>query len=251
MRMIFTDCSIEYKGRCETFLPIAKRLVVIKDDGSVIIHVDSGIKPLNYMKASKELRFAVIDGKQVLRAINSKEELLITMYSIERDEYVDFPDSERKMVKKGTEDLLQKAIADNFEALIPNAEFVCREFETGKGPVDVLGQSHKDESLCLVEVKRHAHRKDVYQILRYGVAIDDFVSYASQQGITAIEAKERGDNDEKGKMIPISYLANRKLYLASRKFARGTIEEAKEHNIGIIDVSELTDDSGWNKDNLE
>lgn len=239
MRLIQANCTIRYTGRCETFLPEASRLIIIKDDGSVMIHVDSGIKPLNYMKASKQLGFIEQDDHQILYAANSKEELYIDMLEIISDIPLSFPNSERDMIKTGTEDLLQQAIYDNLDQLIPDSEGVCREYETGKGPVDVFGAAKDRSKVALVEVKRHAHRKDVYQVLKYGDAIDNMVQESKDKRIDAIEVKQKGDHDGNGEMIPIEAFERRELYLASRKFARGTKEEAEEHNVGIIDVSEL------------
>jgi endonuclease len=48
MRLIVARCEIAYSGRLVTTLPIALRLLVLKSDGSVMVHSDSGgYKPLN------------------------------------------------------------------------------------------------------------------------------------------------------------------------------------------------------------
>ena len=238
MRIIQADCTVRYTGRCETFLEEANRLIIIKDDGSVMLHVDSGIKPLNYMKSSKTVQFIEQDGHIILYAANNKEDLYIDLLVIHQDIYLPFPDSEREMIKTGTEDLLQEEIFTRYSELVPEHKAVCREFETGKGPVDVFGM-HKDKTeVSLVEVKRHAHRKDVYQVLKYADGVDSMIQEAYEHGFHFIEAKKKGDHDEEGTLIPLETLANHKLYLASKKFARGTKEEAEEHAVGIIDLSE-------------
>lgn len=238
MRLIQADCTIRYTGRCETFLPEACRLILVKDDGSVMIHTDSGIKPHNYMKASKNIQFLEQDGHTILYAGNKKEELYIDLLMVRQDILIPFPDDDAKMVKTGTEDLLQEEIFSNLPDYISGHEAVCREFETGKGPVDVFGMNKDKTEVSVIEVKRHAHRKDVYQVLKYGDAVDIMVEQNIKRSVDAIEAKRKGDHDEIGTMVPIEALANRKLYLASRKFARGTKEEAAEHNVGIIEVPE-------------
>lgn len=238
MRIIQADCTIRYTGRCETFLPEACRLIIVKDDGSVMIHVDSGIKPLNYMKASKNTQFIEQDGHTILYAANKKEELYIDLLEVREDIMLPFPSDDAEMIKTGTEDLLQEEIFANLPKLIDGHVSVCREFETGKGPVDVFGMNVENTETSLIEVKRHAHRKDVYQVLKYGDAIDALVEESRAKGFDAIEAKQKGDHDESGVMVTIDALANRKLYLASRKFARGTKEEAAEHEVGIIEMPE-------------
>lgn len=238
MRLIQAECTLRYSGRCETFLEQANRLIIIKDDGSVMVHIDSGIKPLNYMVASTNIQFVEQDDKMSIYAANKKEELLIEMVEVYQNIYLPFPDSEREMVKTGTEDALQEEIFERFGELVPGHVGVCREFETGKGPVDVLGMNLDGTEISLVEVKRHAHRKDVYQSLKYGDGIDNMVAESEAHGFSAIEAKQKGDHDESGTMISVEALRNRKLFLASRKFARGTKDEAKEHGVGIIDMGE-------------
>lgn len=238
MRIIQADCTIRYTGRCETFLPEACRLILIKDDGSVMIHVDSGIKPLNYMKSSKNIQFLEQDGHTILYAGNTKEELYVDLLAVRQDVFIPFPEDDAQMVKTGTEDLLQEEIFSHLCDYVEGHEPVCREFETGKGPVDVFGMNSEKTETSIIEVKRHAHRKDVYQVLKYGDAVDIMVADNDDRGVEAIEAKRKGDHDESGTMVPVEALRNRKLYLASRKFARGTKEEAAEHDVGIIEVAD-------------
>ena len=49
MRLIVARCSVEYSGRLSARLPEALRLVILKADGSVLVHADAGgYKPLNW-----------------------------------------------------------------------------------------------------------------------------------------------------------------------------------------------------------
>ena len=50
MRLVVASCSARYSGRLNAHLPLATRLVVVKADGSVLLHSDGGsYKPLNWM----------------------------------------------------------------------------------------------------------------------------------------------------------------------------------------------------------
>ena len=50
MRLVIATCSVNYDGRLTAHLPLARRLLVVKADGSVLIHSDGGsYKPLNWM----------------------------------------------------------------------------------------------------------------------------------------------------------------------------------------------------------
>jgi endonuclease len=48
MRLVVARCEVTYSGRLHAFLPDSTRLLMLKDDGSVVVHADAGgYKPLN------------------------------------------------------------------------------------------------------------------------------------------------------------------------------------------------------------
>src|SRR5213076_140612 len=50
MRLIVARCEVRYSGRLNAVLPEALRLIIVKADGSVLVHADAGgYKPLNWM----------------------------------------------------------------------------------------------------------------------------------------------------------------------------------------------------------
>ncbi|POC81253.1 endonuclease, partial [Vibrio vulnificus] len=47
MRLVIARCSVDYEGRLKAHLPFATRLLMVKSDGSVLVHSDGGsYKPL-------------------------------------------------------------------------------------------------------------------------------------------------------------------------------------------------------------
>ena len=50
MRLVIARCAVDYSGRLSAHLPLATRLLMLKNDGSILVHSDSGsYKPLNWM----------------------------------------------------------------------------------------------------------------------------------------------------------------------------------------------------------
>ena len=50
MRLVIAKCSVDYAGRLSAHLPLATRLLLLKQDGSLLVHSDGGsYKPLNWM----------------------------------------------------------------------------------------------------------------------------------------------------------------------------------------------------------
>jgi RecB family endonuclease NucS len=48
VRLIVARCEITYSGRLSAYLPESTRLLMLKSDGSVLVHADAGgFKPLN------------------------------------------------------------------------------------------------------------------------------------------------------------------------------------------------------------
>ena len=50
MRLVIADCQVDYVGRLSAHLPMSRRLILIKADGSISVHADDrAYKPLNWM----------------------------------------------------------------------------------------------------------------------------------------------------------------------------------------------------------
>ena len=60
MRLIIARCSVDYVGRLTAHLPTATRLIMIKADGTVLIHADSGTKALNWMPPGSRVAVAPV-----------------------------------------------------------------------------------------------------------------------------------------------------------------------------------------------
>ena len=80
MRLVIAQCQVDYAGRLTAHLPMAKRLIMVKADGSVSVHADDrAFKPLNWMSAPCTLTvtdpddIAVAAGASQLWVIRSRD----------------------------------------------------------------------------------------------------------------------------------------------------------------------------------
>ena len=110
MRLIVARCSVEYSGRLSAHLPEALRLIIVKADGSVLVHADAGgYKPLNWMTPPT----AVIEHGDtiIVRKVKGEDQLEITLHEVVSDvtHAMDF-DADR-LSKDGVEADLQVALA--------------------------------------------------------------------------------------------------------------------------------------------
>lgn len=172
MRIIVADCIVTYEGRLGARLPLARRMIMLKADGSIAIHSDaSAFKPLNWMNPPCTINFEKED-KLIVR--NKKgEELHIDLLQTIHDYEMELGD-EPGLEKDGVEKELQELIAARVEKLKKGFELIRREFPTDIGPVDLLCRD--EEGVCVaVEIKRIGEIAGVDQLLRYidRIALDD------------------------------------------------------------------------------
>jgi len=153
---------------------MAKRLIMMKADGSVSIHADDrAYKPLNWMSPPCTLSVLEPDDEERAAGIlevwhvrgNSDETLRITVSEVHSDVNDDLG-VDPGLVKDGVEAHLQALLAENPEVFGPGFRLVQREYFTPIGPVDLLLRS-PDGGYAAVEVKRRGEIDGVEQLTRY------------------------------------------------------------------------------------
>ncbi|MEV6275473.1 endonuclease NucS [Nocardia sp. NPDC051832] len=171
MRLVIARCQVDYVGRLTAHLPMAKRLLMIKNDGSVLVHSDGGsYKPLNWMSPPcwlEERDGDAPEGAKALWVVTNKagEELRITIEEIEHDSAHELG-VDPGLVKDGVEAHLQELLAEHIETLGPGYSLIRREYMTAIGPVDILCRN-ADGATVAVEIKRRGEIDGVEQLTRY------------------------------------------------------------------------------------
>ncbi|GMA88645.1 hypothetical protein GCM10025868_38950 [Angustibacter aerolatus] len=70
MRLVIAACTADYVGRLTAHLPLANRLLLVKADGSVLVHSDGGsYKPLNWMSPPCTLTVGEPDDVDVAEGV--------------------------------------------------------------------------------------------------------------------------------------------------------------------------------------
>ncbi|MDR2620782.1 MAG: endonuclease NucS [Propionibacteriaceae bacterium] len=169
---MIANCQVDYGGRLTAHLPYAKRLIIVKADGSVSIHADDrAYKPLNWMSppCTLTIRPPAPDevGASEVWEVNAKsgDRLVIAIAEVFHDHQESFA-VDPGLEKDGVEAHLQELLAANPTALGDGYTLVQREYRTPIGPVDLL---LKDASghYAAVEVKRRGEIAGVEQLTRY------------------------------------------------------------------------------------
>jgi endonuclease len=163
VRLVIARCSVDYVGRLTAHLPLATRLLLVKADGSVLVHSDGGsYKPLNWM--SPPCTLVETDGSWTVTN-KAGEQLIVTIEAIEHDSAHELG-VDPGLVKDGVEAHLQKLLAEHIHTLCDGYRLVRREFPTAIGPVDIMCRDAAGVAVA-VEIKRRGEIDGVEQLTRY------------------------------------------------------------------------------------
>lgn len=175
MRLVIARCSVDYAGRLSAHLPLATRLLMLKGDGSILVHSDSGsYKPLNWMNPPCTITVrepdeeqAELGVKEVWRVSQAKtaDILYVLIYEI-LHELEHHLGEDPGLIKDGVEAQLQEMFAEHLEVWDEKATLIRREYFTAIGPVDILAKDGEGQTVA-IELKRRGDIDGVEQLTRY------------------------------------------------------------------------------------
>jgi len=175
VRVVIARCSVDYTGRLTAHLPLATRLLMVKADGSVLVHSDGGsYKPLNWM--SPPCAMAQIDPTEDERETGvvmtwsvqhakSEDRLRVLIHEVVHDSSHELG-IDPGLIKEGVEAQLQALLAQHIHTLGDGYTLVRREYPTAIGPVDIVCRDRSGATVA-VEIKRRGDIDGVEQLTRY------------------------------------------------------------------------------------
>jgi RecB family endonuclease NucS len=185
MRLLVARCEVRYTGRLSAVLPEAVRLLILKGDGSVLVHDDvGGYKPLNWMTGPSVVE--ELGDVLVVRKPKTDDVLEIRLAEVLSDVEHDMGES-AALQKDGVERDLQLLLAETPSALGEELTLVKREWATEVGPVDLMCKDD-DGGWVAVEIKRVGTIEAVEQLTRYLGFIREDPAKAACRGVLAAQA---------------------------------------------------------------
>jgi RecB family endonuclease NucS len=192
MRLIVARCEVRYSGRLDALLPEALRLLMIKSDGSVMVHADTGgYKPQNWMTPPTVVEFeegedGVLTHMVVRKRAGATEDRLdIAIAGVVSDVTHDMGEA-AALEKDGVEAHLQELLAEQPHWCGEGFRLVRREWPTDIGPVDLMCRDEHDGWVA-VEIKRVATIDAVEQLTRYLDRLREDPAMADCQGVLAAQ----------------------------------------------------------------
>lgn len=165
---VVADCEVVYRGRARSDLHRGERLVLLKPDGTLLVHTGEKAKPVNWQPPGARFDASLEDGRIVLSAIRTKPEELvrITFHAIHLLVSVPLRDS-ADLALLGSEDDLQRILFENPDLVEPGYRPQKRERDSARGFYDIDGRDAQGRRL-IVELKRTtAGVKEATQLWRY------------------------------------------------------------------------------------
>jgi RecB family endonuclease NucS len=173
MLTLVGECEVEYDGRASSHLPPGERLVILKPDGTLLVHQEEQRKPVNWQPPGST-HSARVDGDHlVVESVRTSphEEIEITFETLIQASLLELDDTSGLALEGSEEDLRQR-ILENPDILEDGFQAMMTERETAAGAVDIYGQD-ANGTPTIVELKRRRVGPDaVGQLNRYVEALE-------------------------------------------------------------------------------
>jgi len=172
MAIVVGECSVKYHGRAASKLSSGERVVIIKGDGSFLVHQNSGLAAINY-QPPKGIITTELSGTLAIRASRRKPaELLEAIFS-----RVEFASSfslrdDSSLRVFGTEKNLSDLIMQDPGLVEEGLTVVNQESPLSKGKIDIFARDKKGNSVVIEVKRRTAGLKEVTQLQRYVDEVD-------------------------------------------------------------------------------
>ena len=165
-------CQVNYVGRATSTLEPGERILIIKADGSLLVHRPVGYEPVNWQPSGSIFHVQAKDDKLEIHGVRQKprENVKVTFTRVLMASSMSLEDSGEFLLYASEEDM-HRAILLKPELLEEGFKPISYEKKVEPGFVDVYGED-KSGRLVVVEVKRKTAGKEaVLQLARYINAI--------------------------------------------------------------------------------
>ncbi|MHA2406905.1 MAG: endonuclease NucS [Candidatus Ranarchaeia archaeon] len=168
MIILVAHCEIDYDGRARSFLPFGERVLMIKPDGSLLIHTSKKYTPVNWQPPG--CTFSVDFTENIITLTSKRRHPLetvrisinnisfISKFILHDDEVISVYGSEADMV-----DMVQA----NPELIEKGFKIYKRERTIDTGEIDILGVDTQNNLVVIEAKRRQASHASVHQLQRY------------------------------------------------------------------------------------
>jgi len=165
---VFGRCTVEYDGRAASTLGPGDRHLMLKPDGSVLVHTEEGQQPVNWQPPGCTHELSVAETRLHLCSERTapSERLLVEFESVGHVAAFDARD-EGEFALSGTEADLRERILEKPDLVEPGFTPLATERDTPAGAVDVYGEDERGRVVVLELKRRRVGPDAAGQLSRY------------------------------------------------------------------------------------
>jgi endonuclease len=176
--ILMACCSVTYEGRARSKLGSGDRMVIIKSDGSFMVHQDRNLEPVNWQPPKSQCKASLKSGIMHVEGSrrNPPERLEVEIQHTYMISYFNGSDS-KNLELTGYEENMREMVFENPEIIEEGFRPINKEYSTPNGFIDVLGKD-KAGNLVVLELKsRRAGINAVKQLKRYMDCFSDHKNF--------------------------------------------------------------------------
>jgi endonuclease len=168
MVIMIISCSIAYSGRTSSDLGEGERLVILKEDGCVLVHRRSNYQPVNWQPSGCVFQTRIESGRLIIKAIRPSPLETLTL-AVSRVEFLGTfrLSDEAKFLLHASEEEMQRAILAQPSLVEPGLQIVDFEKKVAPGFVDVYATDSKGNTVVIEIKKDPAGISSVKQLAEY------------------------------------------------------------------------------------
>jgi hypothetical protein len=172
MVTVYGRCEVEYDGRASSYLGPGDRMVVLKPDGTLLVHTDEQRTPVNWQPPGCAHGAEVRDGGLLLVSDRSNPDERVEI-GFERVDAVVCYETEdlHELELSGTEADLRERIMADPTLVEAGFEPASQEYATGVGAADVVGRDAEGRRVVIELKRRRVGPTAAGQLRRYVEAV--------------------------------------------------------------------------------
>ena len=182
--IIIGDSMIDYRGRARSFLDWGERIIMIKQDGTLLVHQPVMREPINWQPSGSKTNFTTKENKFILQSRHKKppEKMKITFRNLKLVAVTILRDKSKLLISGMEVDFVNDIMA-NPNIIEDGLRINKREKHVKSGLIDLFCYD-KNHTPVVIEVKRSlANISAVHQLRMYVNEIKKDIDTAKVRGI--------------------------------------------------------------------
>lgn len=171
--IFISKCEVHYQGRGRSYLEPGDRLIIIKEDRSVLIHRAKGYKPVNWQPSGSQISIRNKNSDLIITCVrvSPRERIEIVVHKVYAILVAKLTDV-GKFHMHLTEEEMKQLLFKKLSLIIEDGmRGITMEKELKSGKIDIFARDTLGNYVVIELKKGRASERDVLQLNRYVVEL--------------------------------------------------------------------------------